>query len=230
VADRVAQTVVASYLGERAEPRFHPGSYGYRPHKAALDAVATCRQRCWKFDWALDLRLAPGARRARSRVAAPVVVPPGAIILSVDQEEYVTAARAIRDANSPGAVMGVRSSVLNSWPIGGGKRIIQAVAELVRRTETELRALEPPQGDRVELEEHFLRPWSELAEYLESVLVAPGTRWLSANGALELLEDGPPERQEDIDFCIAYGLDDGPGQEDGPAGDAPPAHSGNGKA
>ena len=39
VADRVAQTVVAMHLGERAEPRFHPDSYGYRPKKAAWDAV-----------------------------------------------------------------------------------------------------------------------------------------------------------------------------------------------
>ncbi|MGH9071958.1 MAG: group II intron reverse transcriptase/maturase [Acidimicrobiales bacterium] len=55
VADRVAQTVVANYIGERAEPRFHPDSYGYRPAKSALDAVATCRQRCWKYDWVVDL-------------------------------------------------------------------------------------------------------------------------------------------------------------------------------
>ena len=31
VADRVAQTVVATYLEERVEPRFHQDSYGYRP-------------------------------------------------------------------------------------------------------------------------------------------------------------------------------------------------------
>jgi group II intron reverse transcriptase/maturase len=55
VADRVAQTVVAMYLGERAEPRFHPDSYGYRPKKAAWDAVGVCRQRCWKNDWVIDL-------------------------------------------------------------------------------------------------------------------------------------------------------------------------------
>ncbi|MGH2744007.1 MAG: group II intron reverse transcriptase/maturase [Egibacteraceae bacterium] len=55
VADRVAQTVVAMYLGERAEPRFHPDSYGYRPGKSALEAVGTCRQRCWKHDWIIDL-------------------------------------------------------------------------------------------------------------------------------------------------------------------------------
>ena len=37
------------------EPRFHPDSYGYRPSKSAHDAVGVCRQRCWKFDWVIDL-------------------------------------------------------------------------------------------------------------------------------------------------------------------------------
>jgi RNA-directed DNA polymerase len=55
IADRVAQTVVAMYLGERAEPRFHRDSYGYRPNKSALEAVGVCRQRCWKYDWIIDL-------------------------------------------------------------------------------------------------------------------------------------------------------------------------------
>ena len=55
VADRVTQTVVAMQLEERAEPRFHPDSYGYRPRKSALDAVGVCRQRCWKYGWVIDL-------------------------------------------------------------------------------------------------------------------------------------------------------------------------------
>ena len=55
IADRVAQTVVAMYLEERAEPRFHPDSYGYRPRKSALEAVGVCRRRCWEFDWIIDL-------------------------------------------------------------------------------------------------------------------------------------------------------------------------------
>jgi hypothetical protein len=147
----------------------------------------------------------------------------------VDQEDYVRAARAIRDSNSPNSVMGVRSSVFNALPIGGGRRILAAVADLVRRTETELRALDPPPDDRLALEEHFLRPWSELADYLEGLVVSAGTRWLSANGAIELLEGGPPERPEDVAFCIAYGLDDAP-EPDGGAGGPPAAHSGNGKA
>nr|WP_246083678.1 reverse transcriptase domain-containing protein [Nonomuraea diastatica] len=48
VADRVAQTVAALALEPRTESIFHDGSYGYRPRRSALDAVATCRQRCWK--------------------------------------------------------------------------------------------------------------------------------------------------------------------------------------
>jgi len=154
---------------------------------------------------------------------------PGAIIRRVDQEDYVRAARAIRDANSPSSVMGVRSSVFNALPIGGGRRILVAVAELVRRTEMELRALDPPPADRLALEQHFLRPWSELADYLEGLVSAAGTRWLSANGAIELLEGGPPERREDVEFCIAYGLNDAPETDGGPGG-PPTAHLGNGKA
>ena len=55
VADRIAQTVVRLYLEPEVEPIFHPDSYGYRPGKSALDAVATCRQRCWRADWVIDL-------------------------------------------------------------------------------------------------------------------------------------------------------------------------------
>ena len=55
IADRVAQTVVAMFLEPLVEPMFHPDSYGYRPHKSAHDALTACRQRCWKFDWAIDL-------------------------------------------------------------------------------------------------------------------------------------------------------------------------------
>ena len=37
------------------EPIFHQDSYGYRPGRSALDAVAACRKRCWKYDWVIDL-------------------------------------------------------------------------------------------------------------------------------------------------------------------------------
>jgi len=55
VADRIAQTVVRLYLEPDVEPVFHPDSYGYRPRKSALDAVAACRQRCWRADWVIDM-------------------------------------------------------------------------------------------------------------------------------------------------------------------------------
>jgi RNA-directed DNA polymerase len=55
VSDRVAQTVVKMYLEPVVEPHFHPDSYGYRPGKSAADALAATRQRCWRYDWVIDL-------------------------------------------------------------------------------------------------------------------------------------------------------------------------------
>ena len=55
VSDRIAQTVVKSRLEPAVDPLFHPDSYGYRPGKSALDAVGQARQRCWRYDWILDL-------------------------------------------------------------------------------------------------------------------------------------------------------------------------------
>ena len=43
------------YLEPILEPLFHVDSYGYRPGKSAIDAVRTARQRCWRYDWVLDL-------------------------------------------------------------------------------------------------------------------------------------------------------------------------------
>jgi RNA-directed DNA polymerase len=54
VGDRVAQMVVKLYLEPQIEPYFHQDSYGYRPGKSAVDAVAVTRQRCWKYDWVLE--------------------------------------------------------------------------------------------------------------------------------------------------------------------------------
>jgi RNA-directed DNA polymerase len=55
VSDRIAQTVVKRYLEPILEPKFHQDSYGYRPGKSAHDALAVARQRCWRYDWVLDL-------------------------------------------------------------------------------------------------------------------------------------------------------------------------------
>ena len=57
VADRCAQEVVRRYLEPIMESIFHPDSYGYRPGRSAIDAVRTARQRCWRYDWVLDIDL-----------------------------------------------------------------------------------------------------------------------------------------------------------------------------
>ncbi|MDA8086915.1 MAG: group II intron reverse transcriptase/maturase [Nitrospiraceae bacterium] len=55
VADRIAQMVVKLYLEPKVEPYFHPDSYGYRPGKSAVEAIGVARQRCWQYDWVVDL-------------------------------------------------------------------------------------------------------------------------------------------------------------------------------
>jgi len=55
VGDRVAQTVVKMVLEPKMEPEFHSDSYGYRPGRSAIDAVAMARKRCWRADWVIDL-------------------------------------------------------------------------------------------------------------------------------------------------------------------------------
>lgn len=55
ILDRVAQEVVRARLEQVVEKFFHRDSYGYRPNKSAPAAVKTCRERCWKYDWVLDV-------------------------------------------------------------------------------------------------------------------------------------------------------------------------------
>ena len=55
VSDRIAQMVAKLYLEPQVDKYFHPDSYGYRLGKSAIEAIETARQRCWRFDWVLDL-------------------------------------------------------------------------------------------------------------------------------------------------------------------------------
>ena len=48
VVDRVAQQVISTELEAIVENRFHPNSYGYRPHKSAHEAIEQCRLHCMK--------------------------------------------------------------------------------------------------------------------------------------------------------------------------------------
>ena len=55
VSDRIAQMVARIYLEPKVEPCFHEDSYGYRPNKSAIEALGVTRQRCWRYNWVLDL-------------------------------------------------------------------------------------------------------------------------------------------------------------------------------
>lgn len=54
VSDRIGQMVVKLAFEPMVEPYFLADSYGYRPGKSALGAVAVARQRCWKYDFVLE--------------------------------------------------------------------------------------------------------------------------------------------------------------------------------
>lgn len=55
IADRIAQMVARMYVEPIVEPMFCEDSYGYRPNKSAIDAVAAARRRCWKYDYVIEL-------------------------------------------------------------------------------------------------------------------------------------------------------------------------------
>ena len=55
VGDRIAQMVVKMYLEPTIDPKFHQDSYGYRPQKSAIQALTKTRERCWQYEWVIDL-------------------------------------------------------------------------------------------------------------------------------------------------------------------------------
>lgn len=54
IEDRVARMVLRNRLEPMLEPMFHEDSYGYRPDKSALDAIATARSRCFRMKWVIE--------------------------------------------------------------------------------------------------------------------------------------------------------------------------------
>jgi RNA-directed DNA polymerase len=54
VIDRIAETAAKLILEPELEKHFHPDSYGYRPNKSAIDAIAVTRKRCWYYDWVIE--------------------------------------------------------------------------------------------------------------------------------------------------------------------------------
>jgi RNA-directed DNA polymerase len=54
VSDRIAQMVIKRMFEPEVEPHFLEDSYGYRPHKSALDAIGITRKRCWNYKWVIE--------------------------------------------------------------------------------------------------------------------------------------------------------------------------------
>ena len=55
ITDRIGQAVVTKELEQELENLFHEDSYGYQRKKSALQAVAKAQQRCWEYNWVLDV-------------------------------------------------------------------------------------------------------------------------------------------------------------------------------
>ena len=66
--------MVKRKLEPKVEQLFHPDSYGYRPKKSALDAVGTCRTRCWRYDWVVYLDTRGRTSRTKLRFLLRVVL------------------------------------------------------------------------------------------------------------------------------------------------------------
>ncbi len=63
ITDRIAQMVAKIVLEPTLEREFHVDSYGYRPNKSAKQAIQSARQRCWQFDWVVDLDIKGSSSR-----------------------------------------------------------------------------------------------------------------------------------------------------------------------
>ena len=55
IADRIAQMIARMYIEPAVEPMFCEDSYGYRPNKSAIEAIAVTRKRCWRYDYVIEL-------------------------------------------------------------------------------------------------------------------------------------------------------------------------------
>jgi RNA-directed DNA polymerase len=55
VEDRIAQMLVVRLIEPSIDAVFHEDSHGYRPNKSAHEAIGKARERCWRYDWVLDM-------------------------------------------------------------------------------------------------------------------------------------------------------------------------------
>lgn len=69
VSDRIAQMVVKLHVEPELDLIFDEDSYGYRPGKSAIEAVAVTRQRCWRYNWAVEFDIKGAFDQYRPRTA-----------------------------------------------------------------------------------------------------------------------------------------------------------------
>ncbi len=55
VLDRIAQSLVKILLEPDMDKEFQPDSYGYRPKKSAHDAIEVARERCFRYEFVVDI-------------------------------------------------------------------------------------------------------------------------------------------------------------------------------
>ncbi|MCQ5142422.1 hypothetical protein [Enterocloster bolteae] len=54
ITDRIVQMAARMYVEPVVEPMFCGDSYGYRPNKSAIDAVAIARKKCRSYDYVIE--------------------------------------------------------------------------------------------------------------------------------------------------------------------------------
>ena len=55
MTDRVAQMVIKNRQESILDKLFHTDSYAYSGNKDAIQAVTVCRERCFKYEWLIDI-------------------------------------------------------------------------------------------------------------------------------------------------------------------------------
>ena len=51
----IALIITRSYFEPLVEPVFVEDSYGYRPRKSPIEAIAVAKERCWRYDYVVEL-------------------------------------------------------------------------------------------------------------------------------------------------------------------------------
>lgn len=133
------------------------------------------------------------------------------MLAHVDRAEYTRATRQIQDETERLCDDLVRHVRTRPWRIGS---TFAALTTEMQGCIERLRALDPPAGDRTELERHFLGPLqAEIEPAVEAMdRLRRDLRRLRFRTAFKRLDDfdeldGPKIDPRDREWCVAYGLE-----------------------